>query len=95
MAKRWYIVHAYSNFENKVADSIKEQATAKGLNELFEQVLSIHREAGNREGEMTSLTDLGHLFRFQGRLEEAWQLYEQSLDFFREVGDASRQAALT
>ena len=30
-AKRWYIVHAYSNFENKVAESIREQAQARGL----------------------------------------------------------------
>ena len=39
MAKRWYIVHAYSNFEKKVADAIKEQAVAQGLDELFEEVL--------------------------------------------------------
>ncbi len=39
MAKRWYIVHAYSNFEKKVAESIKEQAAASGLADHFEEVL--------------------------------------------------------
>jgi len=39
MSKRWYIVHAYSNFEKKVAESIKEQAAAAELDDLFEEVL--------------------------------------------------------
>ncbi len=39
MAKRWYIIHAYSNFENKVADSIREQAKQRGLSDLFEEVM--------------------------------------------------------
>ena len=39
MAKRWYIVHAYSNFENKVAESIREQARQRGLEDLFEQIM--------------------------------------------------------
>lgn len=39
MAKRWYIVHAYSNFENKVAESIREQAKQRHLEDQFEQIL--------------------------------------------------------
>jgi len=39
MAKRWYIVQAYSNFERKVAESIKEKVEQSGLQSLFEDVL--------------------------------------------------------
>jgi transcription termination/antitermination protein NusG len=39
MAKRWYIVHAYSNFERKVADSIREKAAAAGLDHLIDEIL--------------------------------------------------------
>jgi transcription termination/antitermination protein NusG len=39
MAMRWYIVHAYSNFENKVAQSIKDQAAQRSLSDKFEEVM--------------------------------------------------------
>lgn len=36
---RWYIVHAYSGFEKKVAQSIKEQAVQKNLTAQIEDVV--------------------------------------------------------
>ena len=39
MSTRWYIVHAYSNFENKVAQSIKDQAAQRNLSDKFDEVL--------------------------------------------------------
>jgi transcription termination/antitermination protein NusG len=39
MAKRWYIVHTYSNFEKKVAESIREQAVNQGLADLIDDIL--------------------------------------------------------
>jgi transcription termination/antitermination protein NusG len=36
---KWYIVHAYSNFEKKVAESIKEQARSQGLEDCFSEIL--------------------------------------------------------
>jgi transcriptional antiterminator NusG len=37
--KQWYIVQAYSNFERKVAESIREQAKQRHLEHLFEDVM--------------------------------------------------------
>lgn len=36
---KWYIVHAYSNFEKKVAESIREQAHNQGLDDTFSDIL--------------------------------------------------------
>ena len=35
---RWYIIHAYSGFENKVRDSIQSEAKRLGLEQLVEAV---------------------------------------------------------
>lgn len=38
MEHKWYIVHAYSNFEKKVAEAIVQGANDKGLSDYLEEV---------------------------------------------------------
>ncbi len=35
---RWYIIHAYSGFENKVRDAVMAEAERMGLSQLVEQI---------------------------------------------------------
>lgn len=39
MAMRWYVIHVYSGFEKKVAQSVREQAEQKGMADKFDQIL--------------------------------------------------------
>jgi len=39
MSKRWYVVHAYSGFEKKVAAGIKERVERAGMQEKFGDIL--------------------------------------------------------
>ena len=45
--KRWYIVHAFSNFEKKVADDIKNGAERLGLEGLFEEIVGALPDRGH------------------------------------------------
>jgi transcriptional antiterminator NusG len=39
MEKQWYVVHAYSGFEDKVKATLEEKAKAAGLEEKFGRIL--------------------------------------------------------
>ena len=39
MSKRWYVVHAYSGYEKRVAGSLKEQVELQGMQGLFGEIL--------------------------------------------------------
>lgn len=39
MAMRWYVVHAYSGYEKRVANSIREQVEFKNMQDYFGEIL--------------------------------------------------------
>jgi transcriptional antiterminator NusG len=39
MALRWYVVHAYSNFEHRVAEALKDRIKLQGLEQKFGEIL--------------------------------------------------------
>ena len=39
MAKRWYVVHAYSGFEKKVVATLKERVELAGMQDVFGEIL--------------------------------------------------------
>ncbi len=39
MAKRWYVVHAYSGYEKQVMRSLKDRVALHGMEELFGEIL--------------------------------------------------------
>lgn len=39
MAKRWYVLHVYSGFENRVAEAIREKVGKQGMAERVEEVI--------------------------------------------------------
>ncbi len=39
MAARWYVLHVYSGFEEKVAEAVKEKAQKKGIESRIEEIL--------------------------------------------------------
>ena len=68
MAHRWYVVHAYSGFENKVAQSIREQAEKKGLAEEISKTNNADSGDGKIEQHVSAVRTYRSLYRQQDPL---------------------------
>ncbi|MBT7954788.1 MAG: transcription termination/antitermination protein NusG [Rhodospirillaceae bacterium] len=78
MAHRWYVIHVYSGFERKVADSIEEQARQSHLSDEIEQVLVPMEEVVEmRRGEKVSAERKffpGYVLVNMDMSDESWHL---------------------
>jgi transcriptional antiterminator NusG len=64
VALRWYVVHAYSNFEHKVSSSLKERVKLHGLEHKFGDILVPTEEVVEmRDGQMEMDDETWHLVK--------------------------------
>ena len=82
MTKRWYVVHVYSGFEKKVAESIKEQVRALGMEDLIEDVLVPTEEVVEmRRGSKVSSERKffpGYVLAHMDMTDESWHLVKNT-----------------
>ena len=57
MSKRWYVVHAYSLYEKKVAAAIQERAELHGLQDKFGEILVPTEEVVEMKSELEKMRE--------------------------------------
>lgn len=82
MAARWYVVHVYSGFERKVADSIEEQARQSHLSGMIDEVLVPMEEVVEmrRGAKVNSERKFfpGYVLVKMDMVDEAWHLVKDT-----------------
>ena len=98
MAARWYIIHVYSGFEQKVKDAVLEQAEQKGLTSMFEEILVPSEEVVEvRRGKKVS-TDRkffpGYVLVKMQLNDETWSLVRNTAKVTGFLGAGGRPAPI-
>ena len=97
MALKWYVVHAYSNFENKVKTSLEERIKMHGLEDKFgkimvptEEVVEM-REGQKRRSERKFFP--GYVLVEMDLDEETWHLVKEVPKVLGFIGGSSDRPA--
>ena len=99
MAAQWYVIHVYSGFEKKVAQSIKEQAQLKGMADHFPEVLVPTEEVVEmRRGSKVSSERKffpGYVLCKMDLTDEAWHLVKNTPKVTGFLGGKSKPTPIT
>ncbi len=95
MSLNWYVVHAYSNFEHKVASSLKERIKLHGLDEKFGDVLVpteevVEMRAGQKRRSERKFFP-GYVLVQMAMDDEAWHLVKETPKVLGFIGGTSEK----
>ena len=99
MAQHWYVIHVYSGFEKKVAESIREQADAKGMGDLVAEVLVPTEEVVEmRRGSKVQAERKffpGYVLVKMDLTDDTWHLVKNTPKITGFVGNATKPPAVS
>jgi transcriptional antiterminator NusG len=99
MTHRWYVIHVYSGFENKVAQSIREQADKKGMGPQIEEVLVPTEEVVEvRRGSKVNAERKffpGYVLAKMDLTDETWHLIKNTAKVTGFLGAKGRPQAIS
>ncbi|MFI4988891.1 MAG: transcription termination/antitermination protein NusG [Alphaproteobacteria bacterium] len=99
MAARWYVLHVYSGFEKKVAQSIREQAKQSGLEDRIEQVMVPVEEVieVRRGAKVQSERKFfpGYVLLKMDMTDETWHLVKNTPKVTGFLGDKGKPIAIS
>ena len=81
MSKRWYVVHAYSNFEHRVTEALKDRIKMRGLEAKFGEILVPTEEVVEMRGGQKRKSDRkffpGYVLVQMEMSDETWHLLRE------------------
>jgi len=99
MAHRWYVIHVHSGFEKKVAQTVRETAIKKGLEERFSEILVPTEEVVEvrRGAKVNSERKFfpGYVLIKMDLTDESWHLVKNTPKVTGFLGGSGRPAPIT
>ncbi len=97
MSLRWYVVHAYSNFEHKVSESLKERVRRANLDHKFGEILVPTEEVVEMRDGQKRKSDRkffpGYVLVQMEMDEETWHLVKEVPKVLGFIGGSSDKPA--
>ena len=99
ITKQWYIVHTYSGFENKVAESLEQRVQAYGLQQDIGEVLvpteDVVEMRGGKKVVSTKRFFPGYILVEMNMSDDAWHVVKNTPKVTGFVGAGSKPTPLS
>ena len=99
MAKQWFIVHTYSGFERKVAESLQSRIQAFGVEEEFGQIIvpteDVVEMKGGKRVTSSKMTFPGYVLVEMEMSDQAWHIVRNTPRVTGFVGSGQKPSPLS